>query len=185
MLVLINIIDYIPKNIIISVFCSVIGGIIVILFSRLYRKIYPRNKQILPSTIKNALNFNHWNVWGGMKMKVIRDSSNCVVLRGKVKSSAGGIVFNHSSGLGGKVIAVNVDWGKSIFDKDRLFKFQANSKAMQPLDKTVINTVDRDYVSTLSSTFEFHLPKKVEKLEFVFWESILKEFKLRIDVRDA
>lgn len=85
------------------------------------------------------IKFTGWSAWGGVAAIVENGKTNEVVFSGNIESAAG-YVIEGKLPYGGKLLILDVIGSKrSNFNKHKLFKIEANDKALSPTEMNKIN----------------------------------------------
>jgi len=130
------------------------------------------------------IKFTGWSTWGGVEAIVEDKKSNEVFFSGNIESAAGYVIEGNLP-YGGNILILKVIGSKrSRFSKHKLFKLEANDKALSPIERNKINLDDSHYIDAEDGTISYPLPEELSKLQIVFWKANLNNLFISAQLQD-
>lgn len=129
--------------------------------------------------IPQGWSFLNWSTWGGIRALVFSSDCSRIVINGAINTAAGLVVkkqFNWEF----KTLRLDVKGSRlSSFNQKKMFKLQINDEPLLPLEPTLSNANDPEYLNPGDNSFRYQLPAYVNKIDLIFYCARLNNFKIR------
>lgn len=148
--------------------------IIAIIFISCNESLDSRN----PNGRKEAIPFrlDNWDKWGNIK--IVSKKANTIVINGRCDRTSGYVVERDIAFSNNTLVLSISNSSASQFDHKKMFKLEINNKAIRPIEKDRININDPEYINSGDGRVSFRIPIRVQKIQLIFYNAVLKDLEI-------